>query len=154
MRVEGQELKSAGRSGLLLVKLALVIAAAGLFAYSLSGFAMPNGLPNYENWWLMMVAIGTILAALTFRTDFQTVGIIAATLIIGFSAQLALRTPFWHQHFRFVPSFLSYTMIAFLLIQVVVAAYYFWRQRIVRQLPRVFSEFGWIRSIALIAAIV
>ena len=135
-----------GTASSILVRAAAGLGAAALLAFALMRFPDPSGLEPAEYWWLMMVAPALALAGFSLRTSWQMAGIVAATFLIGFAAQLALRNPTWFQHFRLLPTGFSYLMTAMIGVQGIVAVLILLRNRVLGQIIGAISGLGWWRA--------
>jgi len=130
---------------------AAAVAAGLLFCFALVTYFHPGGLATHESWWLLIVAMGVAVLGFSAHTSWQTAGFVAATFVIGFGAQLALKQPLWFQFIRIQPtSDFSYVMLCALILQGVTAALLLLRMGLWASLDRVFSELGQVRPLVAI----
>ncbi|MEO6092436.1 MAG: glycosyltransferase family 39 protein [Novosphingobium sp.] len=134
---------------------AISLAAAAVFAFALFGFTHPGPVPQVHYWWLMMAAPAITIVGLTIATAWQSAGLVAATLLLGFAAQLAFREPLWFQpvHIRLTTT-LSFGMIIALSAQAATAALVILRATGATQLRDLGAKLGRLRLAALAAVLV
>ena len=73
--------------------------------------------PALFKWWVVMLASGVAIAGLFIRTVWRRSGVVAALLLVGFSAQLGLTYPIWFQQIE-LSSSSSYSYVLYLMIAV------------------------------------
>ncbi len=78
-----------------LVILAGLIAAAIMLGASLQ--LLPLTLTTLKVWWLTLFVISMSIVAITYATDWQRTGLIAALFLLGLSSQLTFTAPRWFQ---------------------------------------------------------
>lgn len=131
------------------------VAAAAVVAFALIGFTHPGTVPQVHYWWLMMVAPALAIVGVAIGTAWQRAGLVAATLLLGFAAQLAFKDPFWFQHVHIrMASKLSYAMLVAMAAQAATALMVLWRAGGARPFYAAASSLGWLQLVALGAALV
>ncbi len=127
------------------------IIAALLFIFAFIKFFNPGALASNEYWWLMIVAMAIGIIGFTLRTPWQIAGLVAATFLIGYGAQLALKQPIWFQVVRIRPtSDFSYVMLSALALQGITGVFVLLRNNIFTHAQRVISKVGWLRVILVL----
>lgn len=133
-----------------LLRIILVGCAVALWAYGLAGFQHPGLLRPREDWWLTVLASALLPLAATVGTSWARAGLVAATLMAGFGAQLAIRDPFWFQRVNYRPgSGFSYLEFAAIALQALVALRVWWRCGAVGRFGRVLAGLGGWRVLLL-----
>ena len=137
------------------MRIALAFAAAALFAYGLTGFLYLDGLVPRQYWWLMVVALAVVILSASALGNWQRVGIVAATALVGFGVQMALRDPFWFQQVRIRPqSGFQYLMLTCLVLQGATAIMVLWQNNVFRRIPVVLGDLGIWRVLLVVAFLV
>jgi len=122
-----------------------------MLAVAWAGVAVPSGLARNEIWWLAVVALALSLFAFSAQSGWRVAGAIAATFLIGSSAQLALKDPLWFQILSIRPtSAVSYAMLGAIALQGAVAALVLARPGALAQGLRAVSALGWPRVVLVV----
>lgn len=127
-----------------------VATSLAVFALGASGYLNGGTFRGIEYWWIATLGLSALPFALGLWTRWQSAGVMAALFLAGFAAQLALKDPFWFQHFRLSAGGLSPAMLAVVGVQGIAAAAYLWRTGGPGHLTRIGGAMGWGR-LALLA---
>ncbi|GAB4535049.1 MAG: hypothetical protein Tsb0024_04800 [Ruegeria sp.] len=136
------------------IRIVLAMLALGLFAFALWGALDLSVFRRVECWWLMVAAVALFGVALTLGTAWQTAGLTAATFLVGFGAQLAVREPTWFQNVRFRSDVFSMAMMGGVLAQSAVATLVLFKHRALAEAPRVLRDLGFLRVAIFLAILV
>ncbi|MBS0571650.1 MAG: glycosyltransferase family 39 protein [Proteobacteria bacterium] len=124
--------------------------AVALVTYGLEGFGNPGLLRPRDYWWVAVLGCALVPAAATLGTSWAGAGLVAATLMAGFGAQLAIRDPFWFQRVSYRPvSDFSYIEFWAIALQAVTALAVWTRCGAVRRIGPVVAGLGLWRVLLL-----
>lgn len=126
--------------------------AAALIALGLGGEMGGIGLRSVEFWWIATTGLAALPFAVCLGTRWQAAAAMACLFLAGFSAQLALKDPFWFQHFRLSAGGLSPLMLAVVAAEGAAGAAYLFRTGGFAQIRRIGAALGWMR-IAIVALV-
>lgn len=146
-----------GTRGLMIVRfcLATVALAAGFVvaieaALEGANFFSPN-TSALELWWLIMVALGVLVFALSVGSPWLWTGCLAASLLIGVSAQLGLTQPDWFQKVQIsINSNFVLVLYVAVGIQAVIALMTLVATRALAGVPRLLAAMGPARAILFV----
>lgn len=135
------------------VRLAVAGCAVALGAFGLIGYATPGALQRPEYWWITVLACAALPIAATAGTAWMRAGLVAATFMAGFGAQLSIRDPLWFQRVSVRPSSeFSYIVFGVIALQGLTAAWIWQSSGTARQMGRVVAALGPWR-VLLVAAV-
>ena len=123
-----------------------------LISFGVSNFLEPGTLVPSESWWVSCLGLAFFVFGGSFRTQWQAAGILAALYVAGFSAQLAVKDPFWFQHIRVLPTKFSYGMMLIVAMQGIAGGIYLLRHKLFSHICILGRSLGWVR-LALVALI-
>lgn len=135
-----------------LIRLVFLAGGAVLAAGGLWGYLNPGYFLAVEYWWFICTGFALGILAVAWFTEWQHAGILASLYVVGFSAQLAMKDPFWFQQFRFHQTVPFYLMMVAVALQGLAGAVYLYRKGLFRNLGKFGRTFGWLR-IALLALV-
>lgn len=140
---------------LILTRIILGAISLAFFAFGLAGFLDFDQLASQQYWWIMTAGLAIAILSVSARGDYQKAGIVAASFVAGFAAQLALKDPFWFQHVRINPSsgFL-YVALAFLGVQGAIAAHVLLKNNNLKRIIHFISGLGMWRVLLFLVLMV
>ena len=109
-----------------------------------------SALTTLQIWWLMMVGVSFPVFVVLFRASCGMAAVIAASFVVGFSAQLAHKSPHWFQVIDLAPSSgVSYAVLLAIGGQALVAALVVLKWSFLKRLGAFIPTLGWAKLFAL-----
>lgn len=127
----------------------------GLFALLILGgtltgiqWSFPMELSEVQAWWFAMVGVGAIVVAASIRGEWRVSGFISASILIGYSSQLALTQPRWFPSLHLRPeSSFEYLPCLGLLLQAAIFLTAVFRLFNFREAIRIVQRMGLVRAL-------
>lgn len=122
-----------------------LLAGAVLFALGLWGYQSGETLSEIDYWWIACLGLAGLTIGALLHLGWVASGFLGGLYIAGFSAQLALKDPFWFQQFQFGGAELALAMLAAVGLQGLVGGLYLLRAGALRHLGQIGGSLGWFR---------